>query len=70
MKISTEQQALAEQFQDECQKMVEMVMKQSKKPISYQDATNVWLFQKLAKQELEIRKLKGFYNTQRPIGTL
>jgi len=47
---------LARNMQEDCHKIVEEVMKSSK--ASYQDATNVFIFHKLAKLELMIQELK------------
>ena len=44
---------LAERFQEDCHKSAEVIMSDNKK-ISYQDATNVWIFRKLAELQHEI----------------
>jgi hypothetical protein len=61
--MKTEGQILkkAEQLQEDCHKVVGDIMGRSQK-VSYQDATNVWLFNKLAElqnriEELEKRKI-------------
>ena len=43
----------AEQLQEQCHQMVEL----TKGNTSYQDATNVWLFTKIAQLELRIEQL-------------
>jgi hypothetical protein len=47
---------IAEKLQDECHAAVGAVM--SEKDVSYQDATNVWMFKKLAELQHEINMLK------------
>jgi hypothetical protein len=48
---------IAEEIQQECHMAIEFIMK--KKPeCSYQEATDVWLFTRLAKMEYRMRKLK------------
>ena len=49
---------VADVFQEDCHEVVEMVMKMSKKEITSQDATNVWIFRKLAEFEFRLRKLE------------
>lgn len=44
---------IAEQFQDECHAAVSM----NEQNVSYQDATNVWMFKKLAELQHEINIL-------------
>lgn len=46
---------LAEQLQDDCHKTVDVIMKNLPNA-TYQDATNVWIFRKLAELELRVRK--------------
>lgn len=52
---------LAEQFRLDCQNMVEIVLNKLRKPNnhSYDNATYVWLFRKLAELQLEINELKS-----------
>lgn len=47
-----------EQLQTECHKAVELIMKKNKE-VSYQDATNIWLFTKLAEYQKRISKLEN-----------
>ena len=47
---------IAENFQDECHATVQAIKKE--KSVYYQDATNVWMFKKLAELQNEINKLK------------
>ena len=49
---------IIEKFQEECQQTVEDVLKRSK-IISYQEATNVWLFNKLAQMEIRLQELEN-----------
>ena len=56
------QQKIAEKLQEDCHKTVEAVLKESKK-VSYQDATNVWLFNKLAEMELRLQELENCKNS-------
>lgn len=56
----TEQEILEEytdHYQKECHSFCELAKKGGKK-IGYQDATNVWLFTKLAELTISINKLK------------
>lgn len=39
---------IAEKLQTNCHCFIEEIIKKSDKPISYQDATNTWLFHQLA----------------------
>lgn len=48
---------VAENFQNDCHKTVELIMNE-KKDCSYQDATNVWLFKKLADFEMRLRSIE------------
>jgi hypothetical protein len=48
----------AENIQNECHKTVEAIMKETGS-VSYQDATNVFLFRKLAEYELMIGRLSS-----------
>lgn len=45
----------AEELQNDCHKTVETVISDS---INHQDATNVWIFNKLASIELQIEQLQ------------
>lgn len=54
---------MAEIIQDECHVAVEYSLKNSTKPLTVQDATNVYLFTKLAEMQLEIEQLKSFSHT-------
>lgn len=47
---------IAEKFQDECHAAINAIM--IEKDVSYQDATNVWMFKKLAELQHEINTLK------------
>ena len=58
MKTDKQILKIAEQLQDDCHKVVEAVMKEGKK-VSYQDAANVWLFNKLAEFENRIKELEN-----------
>jgi hypothetical protein len=49
---------LTELFQKECWQQTEVVMRTSTDEISYQDATNVWIFEKLAQLQLEINDIR------------
>lgn len=57
-------QKLAEEFQQECHEMVELIKKSTENGvtkhngISYQNATNVWIFKKLAEMQHQIDQLK------------
>jgi len=44
---------LSAKFQDECHKIVSEAMELNKK-VEYQDATNAWMFMKLAELQLQI----------------
>lgn len=50
---------LSEEFQADCHLTVEQIMHQSKK-VSYQDATNIWLFQKLAQLDLRLQEIERY----------
>ena len=53
---------LAERFQKDCHKTVETIFENHKfipDAGSVQDATNVWLFRKLAELQLEINDVKN-----------
>jgi len=54
----TEVLTITEEFQNDCHKLVEELMKQLPK-LSVQDATNVWLFKKLADIEFRLRQLEN-----------
>ena len=57
-------QKRAEKLQEECHAIVE-VIKENNSMIGYQDATNVWMFRKLAELELKNEELeKKFKNRQ------
>lgn len=58
MKIDKQILRISERLQDDCHKVVEAVMQESNK-VSYQDATNVWLFNKLAELENRIEELEN-----------
>ena len=45
-------------IQSQCHLVVESAMRQSKKNITYQDSTNVFIFQKLAELQIENHLLK------------
>ena len=47
---------ISEQLQKDCHKTVDSIT--SKAKASYQDATNVWLFTKLAEIETRLKKLE------------
>jgi hypothetical protein len=59
-KYSSEHEKLiqekAEEFQNECHSVVELI--KSNTSVDYADATNVWIFRKLAEMQLEIDALK------------
>ena len=58
MKIGKQRlEELTENLQNDCHKTVEAILK-DKPNCSYQDATNVWLFKKLAELELSIEELQ------------
>ena len=57
LEMSEREIQLAEEFQKECHSMVEFIMKESK--ASYQDATNVYLFSKLAQLKAENEVLQS-----------
>ncbi len=58
---STDVNDLAEYFQNDCHRHVDYVIERSLIPDKglVQDATNVWLFRKLAELQLEINELKN-----------
>jgi hypothetical protein len=58
MDVNNEITVTAELFQQQCHKHVEAVLSTSKKVVSYQDATNTWLFYKLAELQQQIQELK------------
>ena len=49
-------QTKAEEFQDECHAIVEKI--KANTSVAYQDATNVFIFRKLAELQFEIDALK------------
>jgi hypothetical protein len=49
-------QTKAEEFQDECHAIVEKI--KANTSVTYQDATNVFIFRKLAELQFEIDELK------------
>lgn len=51
--ISTE----AKKLQQECHNLIDFLAREKK--VTYQDATNIFMFSKLAELSLEIKKLKG-----------
>jgi hypothetical protein len=53
-----ETMTLAEQFQKDCHQIVEAAIKEADTPVSYQDATNMFLFNKLAELQMEILRLR------------
>lgn len=57
-KISLEIQELAEQFQEECHEQNKEIIKRLD-TCTTQDATNVWLFIKLAELQLRIQTLEN-----------
>lgn len=58
---STDVNDLAEYFQNDCHRHVDYVIERSLIPDKglVQDATNVWLFRKLAEMQLKINELEG-----------
>jgi len=52
METTKEIQERADKLQNECHDVAETMVDVSTMPITYQDATNVWLFHKLAEIEL------------------
>ena len=48
----------ADAFQDECHKVAELILKENPKT-EYQDATNVWIFRKLAELQFHINELEN-----------
>lgn len=50
---------IAQEIQQECHTTVEQCIKLGKKGTSMQDATNVFIFRKLAEMELRIRQLES-----------
>jgi hypothetical protein len=48
---------IAEHLQQDCHQTVEVIMYE-KKNATVQDATNVWMYRKLAEMELRIRQLE------------
>lgn len=46
-----------EHFQKDCHSLVEAILDEKK--VGYQDATNVWLFKKLAEFEVRLRQLEN-----------
>ena len=58
MKIGKQRlEELTENLQNNCHQTVEAILK-DKPNCSYQDATNVWLFKKLAELELSVEELQ------------
>lgn len=51
------QKEITAQLQKSCHEFTEILMKANPK-VSYQDATNVWLFDKLAELQIRIDKLE------------
>lgn len=47
-----------EQFQKHCHALINIIVSHRKDSYSYQDATNVWLFLKLAEFELRLREIE------------
>jgi hypothetical protein len=52
---------IANQFQDECHAMIDMILDENKS-VSYNDAMHTYIFQKLAEFELRLRKLESNKN--------
>jgi hypothetical protein len=50
---------IAQDIQQECHASVEYVINNSESQVSVQDATNVFLYRKLAEMELRIRNLEN-----------
>jgi hypothetical protein len=48
---------IGNEFQKDCHRAVEYALKENPK-VSYQDATNVWIFGKLAEFELRLREVE------------
>lgn len=48
---------IGNEFQKDCHKAVEYSLNENPK-VSYQDATNVWIFRKLAEFELRLRDVE------------
>ena len=44
-------------FQKDCHETVEMIFDRKKERVQYQDATNVWIFRKLAELQVQISEL-------------
>jgi Mg2+/Co2+ transporter CorC len=69
MNNNTELEQITKEIQQECHSTVEGIIDGSQKPVSVQDATNVFFYRKLAEMELRLRKLeKGNARTQSFIG--
>jgi len=66
MEITNE---ITEQLQKECHEAVELIMKKNKK-VSYQDATNVWLFSKLSEYQKRISRLEDRTSGLQRVGTI
>lgn len=49
-------------LQKECHEAVEGIMRSSNKPISVQDATNVFFYTKLAELQLDVNRLRNQVN--------
>lgn len=53
-------QQTAEHFQEDCHRTVEVIMLDNKSGAMIpQDATNVWLYRKLAEMEIRIKELES-----------
>lgn len=55
-------QEMAEQLQDNCHSTINAIIQGTDKQISYQDATNTWLFLQLATLKYEFKELKNLIN--------
>lgn len=56
--LLTQKEELADAFQKDCHWTVERIILQKPK-VTYQDATNVWMFVKLAELEIRLRELEN-----------
>ena len=53
---------IANHFQEDCHKAVEVVLTETEGKSSYQDATNVWIFRKMAELQLQIEQITSQIN--------
>ena len=51
-------QEMAEQLQDSCHSTINAIVQGTEKQVSYQDATNTWLFLQFATLKYEFKELK------------